>query len=149
MDVNWVQILNLVLTFGIACAYAYKSRQDKEAQCLVLEGIKASKEVSVVNQQAIVSVARQVGGVAQQGVENAQAIEHTRIQNVNSAVQTAALTQDVKHLHICVETKVTEVKEAVARVPDAVKEVVPAVIKEVVPDVIKEVVPEAIKTTLT
>lgn len=151
-NTNAIQIANLVFTFGIAALYAYRARQDKETQRLILENSKltlASKTVSDGNAKALVVVTRQ-------GNENAEAIEHTRIQNVKLAsaveatkVQNDELAEAVGHVHICVEAKAAELKDAVHEVvPAVIKEAIPAAIKEAVPVAVKEVVPDVIKESL-
>lgn len=134
-SIDWGDIIGKVFGAITALAIAYNARKTYQLQVLAL----ASKKVSEGNAIAIAQVSTQ-------GRENAVAIEHTRVQNVKiaSAVQDTKDQNDeiataVSHVHICVETKTAELKEAV-------KEAVPAAIKEVVPDVIKEVVPEALAT---
>lgn len=113
-------------------------------QFVLQRQIAASKKISEENATALV-------GVAALGQDNADAIEHTRVQNVRLAsaveitkVQNDELAVAVGHVHTCVEAGMAEIKETVEKVPDTVKEVVPAAIKEVVPDVIKEGVPQVI-----
>lgn len=120
-----------------AIAFAYSSRMSYRLKKLTLE----SKEVSESNSRALQQVATL-------GVANAEAIEHTRTQNVKIASQNDNLAEQVGHVHICVETRVAELKEVVERVPETVKEAVPEAIKEVLPDMLKETVPPVLKEVI-
>lgn len=79
--------------------------------------------------------------VVAQGSSNADAIEHTRVQNVvlASAVEGTRIQNDdlataVSHVHTCVETRVAELKIAVREaIPEAIKEAIPEAIKETLP----------------
>jgi hypothetical protein len=104
------------------------------------------KKLTLANKQVSEGNAEAIERVSVLGKANADAIEHTRVQNIEIAsavedtkVQNDGIAEQVGHVHICVETRVAELK-------DAVKEVVPAVIKEVVPEVIKETLPEVVAT---
>ena len=110
-------------------------------QFVLQRQIAASKKISEENATAL-------GVVAALGQDNANAIEHTRVQNVRlaSAVEITKTQNDelaaaVGHVHTCVETRVAEIKEAV-------RDIVPATIKEVLPDAVKEVVPDAVKAAI-
>lgn len=136
------ELIGKIFSAITAIAVAYNAYKTYQLQVLTL----ASKKVSEGNAEAIAQVSTQ-------GRENAEAIEHTRVQNVrirsaveDTKVQNTEIAEAVGHVHICVETKVAELKEVVEKVPEAVKEAVPVAIKEVVPDVIKETLPEVVAT---
>jgi len=138
---NIERLLELFFNAAAAIAFAYTSRQSYKLKRLTLENQEitiASKQISEGNAKALVEV-------TQMGKDNADAIEHTRAQNVKLATQQDNLAEQVGHVHICVETRVADLKAVVERVPDAVKEAVPEAIKEVLPDVIKETVPPVVE----
>lgn len=109
----------------VALSQAFSIYMQFRLQRLTLD----SKRISEGNASALAHV-------SQLGRDNADAIEHTRVQNVRIAsavevtkTQNEEIAEAVGHVHICVETRVAELKEAV-------KEVVPAAIMEAVPEVV-------------
>lgn len=142
-SIDWGELTSKFFGAVTAIGLAVNGYMSWRAQATAL----ANRKVSEGNAQIL-------AGVAAIGNANAEAIEHTRVQNVKiaSAVQDTKDQNDeiataVSHVHICVETKAAELKEAVKEaVPAAIKEAVPAAIKEVVPDVIKETLPGVVAT---
>lgn len=120
--------------------------------CYAIPGVVAAV-VSVITLRQSQRNGVVAAQVITQGRDNAEAIEHTRKQNINIAtavhetniqntemkVQNDNIATAVSHVHICVETKASELKDVVERaIPEAIKEAVPVAIQEVVPAAIKE-----------